>query len=363
MKLFFILLSIVTSLDFSIDSTTIKGSKLYSIYEDYNDNNIKVISYELKNGITSDVFSKGESYRLNKIVRGFKLKFFDVPQSLNGEHEKLWLKADKTVQGAEISNSNSNSNSNWMGYICLSDMALNPDNSLIKFPTTNKFPLLGYTTNTITNEYGSALYTTGGAIYSKNDDDLISSNSFYKYNYTTLEWNDMTSKYIGSLDPIYDHKSVVMDNRYLVLLGGNVSRDQSKNSNLTVSNLSLFKANSIYKLWVFDTLTNIWENVTLNPSIYDSNASKLNLSIFSATSYNNTIYVLASDLREEGSTDTEKDQYLGTLDFKSKVWSWIPIPRQDSGLSNSNITTTELPIFNNRLIILSKYKINHNYSY
>ncbi|KXN65716.1 hypothetical protein CONCODRAFT_12620 [Conidiobolus coronatus NRRL 28638] len=215
MRLFYILLSIVTPLDFSIDSTTIKGSKLYSIYEDNNDNYIKVISYELKDGLTSDVFSRGESYRLNKIVRGFKLKFFDVPENLNGEHDKLWLKAYQTAYDAEISNSNSN----WMGYICLSDMVLNPNNSLIKFPTTDKFPLLGYTANMITNEYGSALYITGGAIYSKNKDALISSNSFFKYNYTTLEWTDMTSNYSSNLDPIYDHKSAIVDNRYLVLLG------------------------------------------------------------------------------------------------------------------------------------------------
>jgi hypothetical protein len=352
MKLNYILLSAVASIDYGMDSVTIKGNNLYLIYEN-NDQFYRVVVIDLKNGPISDIFSSGKVYKLGPFFDGFKLKFVNNREILPEDPNKLWIK----TMPNDIVHTIDRSFSDWIGYIDLNDMSLKTDTSIFKFPATEKFPLFGYTMNSVTNSYGSAIYITGGVIHSKKDNTFMGSSSFFKYNHTTKEWLDMTSNYSGKLDPIYSHKTLVLDNRYLVSLGGRMPKNSMIYSNLFDYNNTYYIFKSIYNLAIFDTFTNKWENTALNADIWDKDKRNLGLVDFSAVSYNSKIYILGGLVLKDGSDHGELNLSLGTLDYKSKIWSWNPMFNEDGSNFIFSIAAGEIVIYNEYIIIPCKFKL------
>jgi hypothetical protein len=353
MKIFCFLFSAVATNNFVIDSITVKNNKLYSIYENLNETSWKVFVYDLKNGPISDVFSGGKSYNLLTFRKGFKLKFFDAPEILQEDRNKLWIKALQIGHGPEIDLSFSN----WMWCINLTDMSLKDDAPLVKFPAVDNFPQFGYSLNTITNELGSALYVTGGVAYSKNDDKYYSSSSFFKYNYTTKEWKDMSANYSGKPAQIFYHNSAVVDNRYLSLIAGFIERNPTNAAILDFENKELFKIKSMYNLTTFDTFKNTWESTTLSTNMFDSNIAKLNLINFSVATHDSKVYALGGGVIEDGFTIGQMNQYVGALDYKSKTWSWNPIFNEDGTKFNNTVFAAESLVFNEQIIIPCKFKL------
>ncbi|KXN70725.1 hypothetical protein CONCODRAFT_6655 [Conidiobolus coronatus NRRL 28638] len=333
-------------MDYGVDSVTIKDNKLYMIYEN-EDNIYRVVVIDLKNGPISDIFSSGKIYKLGNFFDGFKLKFINNSEILPEDANKLWIKAMPNEIVFDIDRSFSD----WVGYIDLNDMSLKTDTSIIKFPATDKFPLFGYTMNTITNEHGSAIYITGGVVQSKVYNTFMGSNSFFKYNHTTKEWVDMASNYTGILDPIYHHKSLVLDNRYLVLLGGQIPKNPTINSNLFDYNSTYFIFKSMYNLTIFDTLTNSWENTAISADIWDNEKRNLGLAKFCAVSYNNKVYVIGGFILKDGVEMGELNLFLGTLDYKTKTWSWNPMFNEDGSKFIYSIVTGDMLVYNEQIII------------
>jgi hypothetical protein len=258
-------------------------------------------------------------------------------------------------------------------------MSFKNDSSFIKFPTHENFPVKDYTMNTITNEFGSALYITGGMIYSKSVDDnpyefqnyyienYLDSNSFYKYNFTSKEWVDMTNSANGKLKPLSDHKSVVIDNRYLVVLGGRRRVIYNSKPTYDGSYRPFYEYNSLYNLTIFDTYTNTWENVNIKANVFDKDKPNFEFNEFLATVYNDKIIILSgfADNNKEYfnkknanylPTRPEKNAKLGIFDFKARnsTWTWDHIQNEDnSNISLQLIHAQVLSVFNNQLIICS----------
>ncbi|KXN67330.1 hypothetical protein CONCODRAFT_19696 [Conidiobolus coronatus NRRL 28638] len=333
----------------SFVSTTIRENKLYAISKNDSDSSFQVTAYELKDGLIKDIFSNGNSHSLTKLGRGFELKFFDIPDTLQEYRNKLWLKADQIEYEPEIDNAKSN----FMGYINLSDMTFYPDSNFVKFPTKENFPLFGYTMNTISNEQGSFLYTTGGVIYSKSKNAYISSNSIFKYNFNTREWKDLSSDVKGKLKPVYSHSNVVMDSRYLLLIGGKVAKDQTKDSTLSIKENDLFKVNSIYNLTKFDTVTNNLESITVKSSMFDSSVPSLQLTDFSANFYNRKVYALGGMAISNEKQTPERNSKIGTLGFNDNQWSWSPINDEAGNIYNSPVEAKSSMLFNDQIILTS----------
>jgi hypothetical protein len=349
MNLVHILLYSVPITAFRFVSTAIRENKLYAISKNDWDSSFQVKVYELKEGSIEYIFGSGTSHSLTKLGRGFELKFFDVPSTIQEYHNKLWLKSVQTDYGTEIDNSNSN----FMGYINLSDMTFNADTSFVKFPTTENFPLFGYTMNTITNEHGSALYTTGGVIYLKSKNEYMSSNSVFKYNFNTKEWKDLSPDVKGKLNPLYSHTNVVMDNRYLLLIGGKVAKDHTKDSSLNIKEKDLFKVNSVYNLTKFDTITNNLESIAVNSDLFNSSVLSLQLTDFSAIFYNNQVYALGGQVIGSQKQIIEYSSKLGTLSFRENRWSWSPISDDAGNNYNSPIEAESSILFNDQIILTS----------
>jgi hypothetical protein len=349
MNKLFILFYSVSITAISVVSATIKDNNLYLIYK-YESNNIYELSiYNLKSGRMKDICKDKKNINMTIPISKHALKFTDAPVNLQDYHNKLWLKADQTDYGPEIDNSNSK----FMGYINISDMSFIDDTSTVKFPETEKFPKFGYTMNKVEGKCGSALYASGGVVYSKSLDAYISSNSFFKYNYTTDEWVDMTSKYNGKLDPIYGHKSVVMDSRYIVLFGGKIAKDPSKNSILNINDNSLFKVSSIYNLVKFDTVTNYWESTVLNTSMFDSSIASLQLTDFSINFYKNKVYTLGGLATSNDRNTTDHNTKLGILDYSRNQWSWSPVFDKNGNVYGSYIEAKYSIIYNHQIILIS----------
>ncbi|KXN65713.1 hypothetical protein CONCODRAFT_12617 [Conidiobolus coronatus NRRL 28638] len=331
MNLIIVLLYSISIIAIKFVSTAVRENKLYAISANDSDNSFQVTSYELKDGSIKDIFSNGISSSLTKLGRGFELKFFDIPNTLQEYRDKLWLKADQTSADTKTSNTDSN----FMGYINLNDLSFKRDTSFIEFPKDENFPVFGYTMNTITNERESALYITGGVIYSKSKDAYISSNSFFKYNFATKKWDDMTSGAKGKLNPVYNHTSVVAD-KTLVLIGGRVAKDPTKDSTLNVSEDGLFKINSIYNLTKFDTVTNNWK-----------------LTEFSANFYSNKVYTLGGSATSNEKQAPDRNTKLGILDYNGNQWSWSPVFDDAGNIFNSPVEAKSSLIFNDQIILTS----------
>ncbi|KXN65715.1 hypothetical protein CONCODRAFT_12619 [Conidiobolus coronatus NRRL 28638] len=324
---------------------------MYVISANDTGNNFQVTVYELKDSSIKDIFNSKKIFNINILVSGLNLKFTDAPEDLQADHNKLWLKVDQTSLGLETGSLKSN----FIGYINTHDMSFKSDISSVKFPVIDKFPQFGYTMDKITNEYGSALYSTGGVVYSKRLGAYISSNSFFKYNYTTLEWVDMTSKYRGKLDPIYNHKSAVMDNRYLVLFDGKIAKDPTKETTLNINEDGLFKDNSIYNLKKFDIVTNIWESISLNTSMFDSSVASLQFTELSVNFYNNRVLTLGGLVASNENKQPSNNRYLGILDFKENQWRWSPVLDEGGDIFNRPILAKFSLIYNDQIILISDH--------
>jgi hypothetical protein len=327
----------------SLASAIVRDNKLYVICEYYFDSfELKV--YELKDGPTIDIDNSAKYFGLISKLEGFDLKFIDTSNCKNSDN-KLWVRAELRENVAKYGNS---SYMNWVGYIDLYDMSLKSDSSF-KLPTSKSFPVTGYTVNTITNGFGSALYIEGGKIYSKKDDRYSDSDSIFKYNCTTKEWIDMNYSINGRLKILAEHKSVIIYNRYLVMLGGvleNSNNDPEK-SNI---NESILNYRSLYNFTVFDTFTSNWEIVTIKPDIFDTSVLEFQFNGFLVSANSDKILILGGAVGKNG--EEYRNSYIGILDYNSKTWTWNPI-HGDDGTNFKNRISNYLLIYNNQLIVIS----------
>ncbi|KXN74855.1 hypothetical protein CONCODRAFT_111884 [Conidiobolus coronatus NRRL 28638] len=342
-----------------IVSTTVRGNKIIAIYYSLK-LYFRVRIFEIKEGTTSDIFNSGKTFDFGHDNQHFVLDHLDIPDSLQEGKNKLWLRFGHGEYPYDLT---TYSFMNWAGYINLDDMSLRNDSSFIKFPTDKNFPVRRYKTNIITNKFGSALYVTGGEIYSKKVKDFTAINSFYKYNFTSREWADMTYTTVGKLKPLFDHNSVIIDNRYLVILGG---ERQIYNStfNFNGRDRPEYEHNTLYNLTIFDTLTNKWDNVNVDANIFDASISKLKFELFIATVYKDKIIVLGGTSRETKSNRYNFNSHIGILDFKYKIWNWFPILNEDGSNYATVSNFGSIQVLNDQLIICSS-KLNFiiNYFY
>ncbi|KXN74324.1 hypothetical protein CONCODRAFT_14932 [Conidiobolus coronatus NRRL 28638] len=337
--LFVHILSVISDVE-TLISATIRDNKLIAIYKPLRFYFFRVRVYELKEGAIADIFNNRKTFDFGFADEGYSLYFLDIPENFQNDRNKVWLK----FEYGGFHYPATSPFMNWVGYINLIDMSLENASDIINFPKHKNFPIKGYTINTITNELGSALYIIEGTLYSKKDSVYSDSNSFYKFNFTSKEWTDMTYTIGEKLILLFGHKSVVIDKRYLVILGG-------KSPTIYDSNLSDFENKSLYNLTMFDTFTNNWENVNINADVFDIHITSLKFIDFLATVYNDKIVVFGGITGENRSNIYYPSRHLGIYDFKSKIWNWLPILNEDSSSYSPAREGRSILVFNDQLII------------
>jgi hypothetical protein len=326
-----------------LSSYTIRGNKLYAIYQVYQPGYIRCRIYELKDGPIIDIVNSVKIIELDIILEEFELLFIDVPDNSQDSHNKLWMRAKRSNFDKGTGN---NTYTNWAGYINIDDMSLGTDPSFIKFPTHENFPTSDCTINKITNKYGSAIYINGGALFNEKEYFLTDTSSFFKYNFTLKKWADMSYSSDGKRKSFLGYKSVVIDNRYLVVLGGVTKYNLGELERLDNSTYY----NSLYNLTVLDTFTNNWEVINIKPDIFDTSIATLKFSELLATAYKGKIYVITVSIGKYNKFNTPDTPYIGILDYNSKTWSWSQIKYENGSLYNLNIIAKELYVYNDQLI-------------
>jgi hypothetical protein len=330
-----------------LTSVTIRNNKLYTIFQNELIYSVKSKVYELKDGPIVDIGNTIEIYELKNDFIGFDIELLDVSDNSQDSQNKVWMRAEFNEN---LEDEGVPSFKNWVGYMSLDDMTLKTDSSFIDFPTYENFPVDKYTTTNITNQFGSALYITGGYTQIKNKDEFLYSNSFYKYNFATKEWADMTYLANGNLKPLISHKSMVIDNRYLVILGGFTEKSKEELERLKDGE-SNYNSNSLYNLTVFDTFTNSWENFGIKPNLFDTSVATFDFGLFPAVVYNNKIIIIANSARKIGEKSEDSSTYIGILDYNSKSWNWLPLYNEDGSIYNSTMHDRNIIVYNDQLII------------
>ncbi|KXN66101.1 hypothetical protein CONCODRAFT_12117 [Conidiobolus coronatus NRRL 28638] len=162
----------------------------------------------------------------------------------------------------------------------------------------------------------------------------------------------MTYSINGKLKPVIGHSSAIVDNRYLAILGGytNVDDNESERSS---GYESLYKYYSLYNLTVFDTFTNDWENINIEPDIMDTSKVNIQFKEFLSTADKNKVYILAKTAGEDNTNAVDRILYLGILDYSSKTWNWSPIYDEDGGKYNSSISANDLVVYKDQIIIIN----------
>ncbi|KXN75009.1 hypothetical protein CONCODRAFT_76534 [Conidiobolus coronatus NRRL 28638] len=339
-------LTLISGKEF-LTSATIRNNKLYTIFQENESYSVRSKVYELKDGPIIDIGKSVKTYQLDNNFVGFDIELLDVLDDSQDSQNRLWMRAEFNDNPDE---QGIPSYKNWVGYLNLSDMSLKTDSSFINFPTHENFPVDKFTVNTIKNEFGLALYITGGHIQAKDKDEFSFSNSFYKYNFTTKEWVDMTYLANGKLKPLILHKSLVIYNRYIVILGGNTKKSKDELERLN-GNETEYKFNSFYNLTVFDTFTNKWENVSIKPNVFDTSVATLQFDLFIAVVYNNKIIVIGRYIREGMNFHVDVTPTIGILDYNSKTWNWSPVYHEDGSKYNSSIYADIILVYNDQLIM------------
>jgi hypothetical protein len=330
-------------------STAIIDNKIYTISYNYGAKIYQVSVCDLDKETLENIDSSCKSYDLINPDEGFQLEIFELPESISEGNKKLWLKTRLDVLNIKSSNSIYH---NWMGYIDLTNMKLNAVPNKIKKPMFDKFPIFGYTMNTITNEYGSALYVVGGHVNVSNISYSEGySNSFYKYNFTTEIWEDMALITKGELPVISSSRLVNIDNRYLYLLGGLIESNTTISPNLQRYSNTKSIYNSPYNLRVFDTFTNTWESVHLDIDVMDTYIEKLQLFSFSLTVYNDKVYTPVGYTTLSGFRNNEFSNKLGILDLKTRKWNWTPLINEDGANISNKLMLFNTIKYNDQIII------------
>jgi hypothetical protein len=331
----------------SLSSATIRNNKLYTVFQDQSIESVKFKVYELKDGRIADTGNTIQTYELENDFTGFDLEFLDISDDSQDSQNKIWMRAGFNANPNEEKKP---SYKHWIGYLNLVDMSLKADSSFIDFPTHENFPMDKHTITNITNQFGPALYVTGGYTQIKNKDEFLYSNSFYKYNFATKEWVDMTYLANEKLKPLVGHKSMAIDNRYLVILGGFTEKSGEELGRLNLDETS-FNYISLYNLTVFDTFTNSWENVGIKPNIFDTNVATFEFNMFPAVVYNNKIIIIANAAGKSGEKSKNTPSYIGILDYSSKSWNWLPLYNEDGSIYNPTIYDKNIIVYNDQLII------------
>jgi hypothetical protein len=344
---FYYLLPVISDYE-TLTSATLKNNKLYAIYHSIT-GYIKCKVYELKDGPIIDIVNSVKTIKLNLTLNSTGLKFIDIPDNSEDSHNKLWV---RTKSPYFFNGKENTTNANWVGYINLDDKSLKTDSSFIDFPPFTNSLISEYTVNTVNNKFGSAIYIVGGNLNSNDVNRYRNTNSFLKYNFTIGKWVDMTYSAVGKLKPFIGYKSVIVDNRYLVVLGGYI-REKINELESQSGKGFIEKYNSLYNLTIFDTFANNWEIINIRPDIFDTNIATLKFHSFSAQVYNNKIIVIGMLVGEDNYFSGYNSPYMGILDYNSKTWTWIQVYGEDGSKYNSGIYTDYIFVYNDQLIAYS----------
>jgi hypothetical protein len=303
-------------------SAVLKSNKLY-VYEpaDYSINDSTVTVYDLKDGPISQITNS--TYKVTNVPNSYMPKFLKFPQGFsNDKSDQTWLIGGQSIYKKYDQSIYDNM---WTGQF-VNSTNLNFDNSFIKKPDFDNFPIGGYSQDIVNINNNPVMYIIGGFFYSPDKETNIFTSSMFKYDFTSNSWSDLSESSNSILPPIADHQTVIVDNFLLVTNGLSPNLTTTQYPQTAPYNSNAASLNYYDKAYKFDLLNQKWSLITiktnLDESIYRkghvmSHMHGASLNVYKGSLYAYTlIYNLKTFIHEPR---------LAVLDYNSWEWRWYSV--------------------------------------
>jgi hypothetical protein len=303
-------------------SSIVRNNKLY-IYEAISStgNSSSITIYNLEDGPISEIKSKEVIFYPGP---KFTPQFLNMP---NATDDDLWL-----IEGQEERSINSNElNSDMFTSQFIDDSQFKFNSNLIPLPKFSNFPKGGYSQVVVNENDAQVLYIIGGFIYDTDIKNQLLTNYFFKFDFKTNIWTDLSSLTKSILPPIANHQTIVVNNEYLLVANGISSKDIELNSIATYDENTI--NNFAEKLYKFDLEELKWSIVHTKTNLNKGDYEGGNVYGASLDYYNGKIVSYAA---LHNTKLNQKEPRIALLDLKTWEWEWITV-KLDVGIDNSLI--------------------------
>ncbi|KXN64822.1 hypothetical protein CONCODRAFT_13873 [Conidiobolus coronatus NRRL 28638] len=269
-----------------------------------------------------------------------------LPQGLpNGRSYETWMIG--SIAEDELKNNNL-SKENWNCEI-VNDNELKFHDDFIPMPPFKNFPKSGFSQTIVNSNDSPELYIVGDMVYSEELDTELITNYFYKYEFNTGQWSDLSEKTKSILRPRAFHKVIEADNS-LLLFGGIQNDEAIKrkfehtapiNDDADIGDITtIYKFNLNEQKWStvnakLNKDPNIYKTGQVSGSVYDVYKGKI-ISYISLFNYVKNIY----------------QHQLGILDYKTWEWEWHSIKNEVGTDNNLFLSFYQTLIINHQLILI-----------
>jgi hypothetical protein len=312
-----------------VDYTTAiyRNNKLY-VYEPY-DVDLDwagLTIYNLKDGLISDIETR--LINLTNTNSAYTPQFLQLPETLPDKRsDELWMIGGISDQ---VLRNNTISKDNWSCEI-VNDSELEFNDDFIPMPPFDNFPKSGFSQTIVNNNNNPELYIIGGLVYSKELNTTLITNYFFKYEFSTRRWSDLSETTKSILQPRALHRVVEVNNS-LILIGGiqnNKTLDAKFEHTLPSNNeTTTSDINTIYK---FDLTYQKWTNVETKLN-KDSNIYRNGTAVGSSFDvYKGKIISYTALANYEGEYF---EPQIGILDYNTWEWEWHDV-KTEVGTDNS----------------------------
>jgi hypothetical protein len=326
-----------------------KNRKLY-VYEPYYEE-LKwsgLTVYDLKDGPISDI--KSRLVNVTTSSPSYTPQFLQLPEAMpENISDDLWMIggiADESLESEDLTKEN---------FSCeiLNDNQLRLHNDFISMPEFKKFPRSGFSQTVVNGNNGPELYILGGLVYSKELKGEMISNYFFKYEFYTRIWSDLSETTKSIVPPRAYHTIVEADNS-LLLFGGVQDNEVIKRNDdcslMDKENINFGNLSTIYK---YDLNNKNWSVVQAklnkDPNAYwNGTAAGASFNLYKDKIVSYTAFI--------DKENTLVEPQLGVLDYKTWEWKWNNV-KTEIGTDNSLILSFHKTIIINDQLILIHGKI------
>jgi hypothetical protein len=340
-----------------VDYTTsiYKNNKLYVYEPDDIEIGWSGLSiYNLRSGPISDIQPQSVNFTNSNPI--YTPQFLHLPQGLpDGRSNEIWMIGGFAKD--ELKDINL-TKENWSCEI-LDNNELKFHDDFIPMPLFENFPKSGFSQTIVNSDKGPELYIIGGLLYFEELNTSLITNYFFKYEFNTREWNDLSGTTKSILEPRAFHR-VIEANSSLLLFGGirnNKSKYENYKNSVPIKNASDF--DDFATVFKFDLKEQKWStvNTKLNkdPNIYRNGAtigSSFNV-------YKERIISYSNLYNSEGKY---YEPQIGILDYNTWDWEWHDV-KNESGIDNNLLLSYYQTLVINDQLILIHGKLVNNLKY
>lgn len=339
--------------DFS--SAVLRDNKLYVLSNKFFENGRPRLSvYNLNTTDVQAIISNSTELNLNSFPQDYLPEFIDIKDNNSNQFYFMGGQKYNSLKSSNIINdqllSTYDLSTNFMTY---------RNQKVMKQPPFQKFPQYYYSSTPVQvpQKDGSThtvIYIFGGYIYSPQLKKPALTNLFYSYNINTQEWSDLnTSVNKYRIPPLGGHTAVLVEDRYIYMLGG-LTWPKGSYSNQVANSVEGPPVTTLSKVLYYDTYTEKW--IRRHARALDNN-DLISKPLFGFTgNYHKGEIILFGGFLNNNSKPNE-GAFFNTLyakyNVKTNKWNFTSIAKDsDKSIKYPLIGCGASVIYNNHLILI-----------